>query len=722
MKLVDMKAHTNLSSLFQPSSIAIVGASASPEKIGHIVTQNIIAAGYRGMIYPVNPKETTILGLPCFPDLARVPMVPDLVLVAVPAEHVVSVLTQAGQRGTRHAVVFSAGFKEIGEQGAMLETELIAVADRYNMHILGPNCLGFANTHISLNATFSRVPKNKGKVRFIAQSGAIASSIFDWSEQSTVSFAEFVTLGNKAVVTENEVLEYFLENRIERASPQLGESKYQPLGIYLESLSDGRRFIDLCRAYSKKDPIFILKAGKFITSQAAMQLHTGSVAGEDGVFDAALKEAGCIRCEGMEDFFEYTRAFAWEQAPSGKRVVVVSNAGGPAVVTSDSIAQYGLELAELDEATQKKLSECLPKAASTHNPVDVLGDALAQRYSDALEAVLPLSQVDAVIVLVTPQLTTQIAETARVISRLSLRYKKPVVCAFIGGTQVEEAEAILNKNTIASFAYPERAVRILAGMYHWDHHRRKLNQRERELKNNIDTARVPAFIHSERHLRAQAVIHQAIAKQQTALDGFESDAVLHAYGIETPPTRLCQTVNQAESFAQQYGFPVVLKIASSTVLHKTEVGGVVTNIVDSQELARHFNTLRSKTDRVQIQTQVPSGLELLLGGMTDLAFGKVVTISSGGVLANLIADRNIALPPLSRNRITELLAQAKFYPLLAGYRGQRPYNQELLIDCIMQFEYLFSSNDAIAAIEINPLIVTHEKVYAVDGKIVLHVR
>lgn len=460
----------NLSKLFSPKSVAVVGASREANKIGGIVVKNILDSGYKGLVYPVNPKAEKIEELKCYPDYSSLPKVPDLAVVAIPAQFVIEALEQVGEKGTKNVVVFSAGFKEIGDEGEELERQLVEVARKYEINLLGPNCLGFVNNLTPVNVTFGQVVSNPGNLRFVSQSGAIASSIFDWFEATGLGFSEFVTLGNKSVISENEVLEYWLGQKRDLVEEQFGKglSGVWPVGLYLESIVDGKKFMELVAEIVKLDPVFVLKPGKSEAAAKAMQSHTGALAGEDAVFDQALAQVGAIRCESLEDMFELSRAFAWEVAPKGPRVVVVSNAGGPAVISADAVGEVGLELAPIDDGTLTQLREHLPRAASVKNPVDVLGDALAQRYADAIEIVMKEERVDALVVILTPQVMTQIEETAELIAKASAKYPdKPIMCSFMGGTHVAAGEEILNKARIPSFRFPERAIKAVAAMWKW---------------------------------------------------------------------------------------------------------------------------------------------------------------------------------------------------------------------------------------------------------------
>jgi acetate---CoA ligase (ADP-forming) len=710
----------NLSSFFNPKSIAIVGASREEKKVGAIVTRNIIESGFGGDIFPVNPKAQEVQGYKCYPNFSSLPQTPDLAVIAIPAKFVLQSLQEINQKGTKNVVVFTAGFKEIGEEGKLIEQQLAEFGRQNQMNLLGPNCLGYVNNVVPINVTFAQAIKTLGPLRFVSQSGAIASSIFDWCESTGLGFSQFVTLGNKAVLTENDFLEHWLESS--EVLPQLPDQKelsnVRPVGLYLESVSDGQKFIEVASKVSLQNPIFILKPGKSQAAAKAMQSHTGAIAGEDSVLQTAFTKAGIIRCQGMEDLFDMARAFAWENAPAGPKVAVVSNAGGPAVISADSIAEEGLELTQFDETTKQMIMEKLPREASALNPIDVLGDALAERYSDACEIVLNHSEVHSLIVILTPQLMTQIEATAELISRLSMNYGKPIVCCFIGGSHIQKGEAILNYHKIPSFRFPERAIKALATMWRWNKWRQTASSQQ-SVANNL-------FINQE---KINAILQNAKTQNRQSLDPFEANEILKSADIPTPPTQTIGSIDEAKNFANQNQYPVVLKLASAKLLHKTESGGVIVNINSEQVLQEKLQNLWDKINQfddeiknstqIQIQKQVDKGIEVIVGVKCDPNFGPVLMFGAGGTMAELIADRNLLLLPASFDEVKKLINDSKVSKLLNGFRGDEPYDTDKLADLMLKLGQIALQNETIAEIEINPVIVTHTDTWAVDGKVVL---
>jgi acetyltransferase len=676
----------DLTALFAPKSVAIIGASKSPEKVGAIVCRNISESGFAGKIYPINPSME-------FKDMASLPEIPDLAVLAIPASGVVEALKQIGEKGTKNVVIFTAGFKEIGADGAQLETDLEEICAKYSLNVLGPNCLGYSSNLCPINVTFGQQVKIPGNLRFVSQSGALATGLFDWFTATGVGFSEFITLGNKAVINENDVLEYF--------SQTVG-----PVGLYLESIVDGQKFLEVAEKLSAKNPLFILKPGKSVGAAKAMQSHTGSIAGEDFVLEAALKQAGIIRCEELEDFFDLSRAFAWSSAPTGPRVAIISNAGGPAVISADAVAQYGLKLAEIPPETYDQLLKILPRTAAISDPVDVLGDALADRYGQAAEIVLESPQTDAIVAILTPQLMTQIDKTAEMMGALSQKYHKPIFCSFIGGAMVSSGEQVLNRLKIPSFRFPERAIKTIGAMWRWQ-------QWSQQKLTQTAVSPNPTF-----HFDLEKI------KEITGkpVDSLQANQLLLLAGISVPPSQEVTTIDQAQKFAIEVGFPVVLKLSSPELLHKTEVGGVIVGIKNGEQLAQSWEKLQQKmvaNFKIQIQKQIENGVEVIVGVKRDPTFGPVMLFGAGGKFAELLVDRNMALIPADYLKVSDLVAGSKISKVLRGWRGAPPMALDKLYDLMVRLGGLVSSLPEISEMEINPVIMTLDSAWAVDGKVVL---
>lgn len=713
----------NLHGLFSPASLAVIGASRDPQKVGHIVFKNILESGYTGLIFPINPSGEAIEGKKAYNNYGQTPVCPELAIIAVPAAVAVGLLGEVAQRGTKNVVILSAGFKEIGEEGRALEEALLAAAKKYSLTILGPNCLGFVNNALPLNATFGTVAPGSGNLRFISQSGAIATSVFDWSRFTGATFSDFITLGNKSIVDEVDVLRYWLHQAktkhslTPKSASVKGLSQYRPIGMYLESITRGQEFLELATQLNRIDPVFVLKPGRSRDAQKAMSSHTGAIASDDAILDAALKNAGIIRCAGAEDWFDIARAFAWENAPQGRNVAIVSNAGGPAVITTDAVTQAGLTMAPLSAQTHKILQEKLPRFAALNNPIDVLGDALADRYKAALTAVLEEKSVDAVVVILTPQVMTQIKETAQVIGELSLAHHKTIVASFMGGTAIEAGEIILNNYRIPSFRFPERAVAALAIMQQWEAHRQMVQEAPSRTVALLRTA-----LQTELTERAQK-------EHRKVLSNADAQKFVAEAGVPTPPSQLVRSEREAVEAATVYGYPVVLKISSAALLHKTEAGGVIVNVHNEAAVRRAFLTLSKKMllirghhgadAAIEVQKQILDAQEVIVGFKRDPSFGAVCLFGAGGTLAELLTDRNLALLPLDVNRAKKLVEAARVYPLLHGFRGASPYALSALYSCMVQLALLFAANPEIAELEINPIMVTKSGVWAADARIIL---
>ncbi len=714
-----------LDQLFTPHSIAVVGASADPKKLGNILVRNIVDSGFAGPVYPVNPHGGAIRGLQAYKQYSDLPETPELAIIAIPAAAVADALRAIGMAGTKACVVLSAGFKETGEKGALLEAELAEIAETFGIALLGPNCLGFVHEAHALNATFGQLTRRPGTLRFMSQSGAIATSIFDWADYTKLGFAEFVTLGNKAVVTESMVLQYWLRERANRTETQKRKG-YDPIGMYLESIVDGSSFLATARQLALTDPVFVLKPGQSDAAKAAMQSHTGAMAGDHVVMEQALSEAGVIQCQGIEDVFDLIRTTAWTKAPTGKRVAIVSNAGGPAVLTSDRVIAEGLTLAELSATTRRKLEEQLPRAASFHNPVDVLGDALADRYARALELVLTDPAVDAVVVLLTPQVMTQIEETAAVIAKLSAEYRQPILCSFMGGSQIARGERVLSEHEIVSFRYPERAIWALGRLWWWRQWQRK--QRRGMVTTKIGTGSTSVLTQRKR-AGLKTIIAELKRQKQTVLNGDAVQRLFSTVGIVQPPAIVAKSLEEVQQFVNAHHFPVVLKVSSPHVLHKSDVGGVITGIRSQQELVSAYWQLERimeglgrevrTSGMVEVQKQVEGGVEVILGMKRDATFGPVLMLGAGGVLAELIHEQNLRLLTVDPNHAKQLIESSKIYPLLAGYRGSNRMAIGKLVQLVVHLAEVCLAVPELQEFEINPVLVTRSEAWAVDGRGIL---
>ncbi len=709
----------NLHSFFNPASIAIVGASSHAHKIGNVIIKNLEKSGYRGEIILINPGMKSYGSYRVFNRYIDIPKVPGLAIMATPAMVSIGLIEEIALKGTKNILMFAAGFKEVGGEGVKLEEKLIELAKKFQLNILGPNCLGFVNYSAHLNATFGSVPRESGNIRFASQSGALATGLFDWAAATGIGFKEFVTLGNKADINENDILEYWLQEEAKtkyKPPKNGGLSPYQPIGMYLESVVAGEGFIKKAKSLSRKNPIVILKPGKSVAARSAMQSHTGAMAGDDDIFEAAVEKIGAIRAEGLEDLFDLLRAFSWEIAPRGNRIAIISNAGGPAVISADLVVSEGLELAKLSQRTKNILCKHLPRAAAVHNPVDVLGDASAKIYESALGAVLSESKVDGVIIILTPQMMTEIEETAEVIVRLSRKHQKPILCSFIGGALISQGEYVLNKARIPSFRFPERATRAFGAMWKW---------RNSNLKKS-EAAEIKLPKTSVSALKRINNYASRIAIERKNLTAYETNEIFSEAGINVPRYALVSSFSEAQEFVHHHEFPVVLKIISPKVIHKTDVGGIYANINKLEDLSFAVKKLqklaleiRKNGDdaAIMIQKFIPDGLQVILGIKTDPSFGRVLLVGAGGIFAELINEKNLTIFPLTIGGLNDLVTKSKIIKILSGFRGDK-YAVDKFIYLIKQICAL-AINANFPEMEINPVIVTKYDAFAIDGRIYL---
>jgi acetyltransferase len=699
----------NLELLFKPRSVAVIGASRDPNKVGHAILKNIIESGYKGRVYPVNPKADSVLGLTAYKSVLDIPDEVDLAVIVIPAQNVLDVMEECGRKGVKFAIVISAGFKEIGGEGVEREKKLVEIARKYGIRVVGPNCLGIIDMHTPINATFGPQPQRKGGIAFISQSGALLTAILDWSSKVGIGFSNIVSLGNKADLNETDFVEYLGENP---------ETKV--ILLYLESISDGRRFIQVASAVSRKKPIVLLKGGVTEAGARAALSHTGAMAGGATALKAAMKKAGIILVSSLSELFDIAIAFANQPIPQGGRVGIVTNAGGGGVVTSDLAILRGLKLASLSPSTIDVLRKSLPPMAAIYNPVDVLGDARADRYRVAIEALLRDPNVDALITILTPQAVTEPEETAKVIIEMSRLYiEKPILSVFIGGEKVEKAVKLLIDNGIPVYDMPEKAVAALSGMVMY-----------RELREYLAKIAESIEVYDVDKSTALSIIRKALQENRRVLLESEAKDLVKSYGIPVAPTKLARNEEEAVEIANSMGYPVVLKIASPDITHKSDVGGVVMNIRSDEEVREAFRTIIINVRRyapnasiygVVVQKMVPKGREVIIGTTKDPIFGHIIMFGLGGVYTELFKDVSFRLVPLSLYEAKEMVMETKAYTLLKGFRGEPPADIPSVINTLIRVSKLVTDVPQIVEMDINPLFVYEEGVgaLAVDVKIVV---
>ena len=677
---------------FKPKSVAVIGATRDPRGLGGSVLNNIINAGYRGPIYPINPKAPEIAGLKAYPTVLDVPDDVDLAVVTTPARFVPQVTEECGRKGCRGMIIISAGFRETGPEGRKMEREVGHIAERYGMRIIGPNVLGVVDTYAPLNATFAAVMPKQGRTAFMSQSGALMSAILDWSLGEGFGFSSMVSLGNKLDVDEIDLLEAWVNDPNTRVI----------LG-YLEGISDGQRFIQTAKRVTKQKPVLIIKSGTTAAGSRAISSHTGTLAGSDQAYRAAFAQSGIIRATSVQELFDYAFAFANQPVPQGNGVAVVTNAGGPGIMASDAAERLGLNIATLTPSTTEKLQAALPPQASAHNPVDVLGDALADRYATAIELVLQDPNVHSVVVLLTPQVMTDATNTAKAVAEVSRRYDKPVLASFMGAKEVAEGVAILSANNIPNYPFPERAMESLSAMVRY---RRWLDS---------PTLTIPTF---DVNRTAVANLFDRFRREgRLTLGEVEARTVLQAYGIRIPKGDLARNAADAAKLAKRIGFPVVMKIASPDILHKSDVGGVMVGLKDAAEVQHAYHTMMSQVRArmpqadiwgVNIAEMVPKGREVIVGMSRDPQFGPLLMFGLGGIYVEVLKDVSFRVAPINERSARNMMSEIRSYQLLLGARGEPPADLKAAEEVLLRVSQMVTDFPEILELDINPLVLMPE--------------
>ena len=695
----------DLDALFKPRSVAVVGASPAEGKVGRVILENIIRSGFSGRIYAVNPRHEEVLGIPCYPSVMAIPETPQLVIIAVPAPVVEEILEDCGRKGVEAAVIVSAGFKETGGEGYEREISLRKTAERYGIRVLGPNCLGVADTSTPLNATFAADPPSPGKVAFVSQSGALCTAALSWANENHFGFSRFVSLGNKMDLDESHVLEALEE-----------DDNTAVVAAYLEGIADGSRFLQVASSITKRIPVIVFKAGTTQAGARAVSSHTGTLAGSERAYTAAFRKCGILRAETVEELFQLSRGFAYRKPPGGDRVAIITNAGGPGIITSDAVERSGLHLASFKEETIGKLRAGLPPAANLYNPVDVLGDAREDRYDLALGAVLQDPGVDSVVVILTPQAMTKVRETAAVVARHASNTPKTVLAVFMGGKGAEEAEEILRSGGVPNFRFPEDAVRVLVRMR--EYARSKEEAFSAPLEFAVDREKV------------RKILENFSSRGRKELVEVESNEILKAYGIPVARSILATNLEECIRAGRSIGYPVVAKIASPHILHKTDVGGVVVNITNTDELINAYERINANVRRlfpdaeiwgILVQEMLPPSKELIIGVNRDPQFGPLVMVGLGGIFVEVLKDVSFRLAPLAREEAWSMLQELKSYWLLKGVRGEPQSDMESAVEVILRVSQLACDFTQIAEMDINPLRVMEKGrgCVAVDARLVL---
>jgi len=682
----------NFEKFFNPKSIAVVGASREKGKVGHEILASIIGAGYEGQVFPVNNKADEIEGLKCFPDLASTGQVPELVIIAVPAAAVPSVMQQCAGTGVQSVIIITAGFKEVGQEGSRLEKQVIQIARQAKIKVIGPNCLGVVVPANKLNASFGGQMPIDGGIGYISQSGAIMTAILDYAMANRIGFSKLVSIGNKADINELDVLEVLGQ-----------DANTKVIAGYLENITDGNAFVTQAERISRNKPILMIKSGGTAAGAKAATSHTGSLAGAETAYECVFERAGIIRCNSLQQQFDYAQAFAYQPLSAGSTVAVITNAGGPGIMAADDIERQGLEFATFSRETGDKLAEALPPAANISNPIDVLGDALADRYELAIEAVLEDPNVDVVLVLLTPQAMTEADSTAEAIVRQAqakASRQKPIFTCFLGAEKVKKAKQILQQAKIPHYDSPEKAVCTIKAMTDYIRWR---NRPKRVVKQfAVNRAKVENII--EKHLR------QGIKE----INEEQSKQILAAYGFATPEDAVADSAEKAVAVANRLGYPVVLKIWSPQIVHKTDVGGVKMDLNSDQEVMDAFDLMMYRVPQkapdaeilgVLVQQMCKTGKEVILGMKRDRHFGPLMMFGLGGTMVEALKDVSFYLAPLTADEAMQMLMSTKTYRILTGFRGQEAVDMDSIAEALQRLSQLVTEFPEIQELDINPYVV-----------------
>ena len=700
-----------MESMFNPKAVALIGATDREGSVGLALLSNLLKSGHNRRLYPVNPNRERVLGLTCFPTVRDVPDHVELAVIATPARSVPRLVEECGEAGVDGVVVVSAGFREVGEEGRKLEEEIKKIKDSYGLRILGPNCLGFIRPPVGLNATFLLKDPEPGQIALISQSGALGSAILDWAVSAHIGFSMFASLGSMIDIDFGDLIDF------------LGQDPYtRSILIYMESVGDARKFMSAARGFARNKPIIVIKPGRSSAGARAALSHTGSMAGSFEVYSAAFKRVGVVRVDEIQELFNCASVLDSRHLPAGPRLAIITNAGGPGVIASDKVVEYGGVLANLSEKTIDALNSVLPPYWSRGNPIDVLGDADVNRYSNALKSCLADPNVDGLVTIYTPQGAATPQELAGEVVNIikgSAR-AKPLLTVWMGGDEVAESRKIFHKNDVPTYDTPEQAVKTYIYMYNYKRSLELLYETPEDLP--IDPSPPKNFL--------RLMIKKILSEGRVVLTPDESDRFLDVYGIPRPRGELVTNVNDAVAVASRVGYPVALKIVSPDIVHKTDVGGVVLDIGSEEELRvefpkliDRFRSMLSSTKKwgVYVQQMIkPSNYELIVGSKKDPDFGSVIMFGAGGIATEVFRDFSIGLPPLNQVLARRLMEETRIHSFLAqGLRGKPPADLKKLEEFLVRFSNMVVDFPEILEADINPLIVTDSSAYAVDFRIVL---
>jgi acetyltransferase len=700
----------DLDKIFKPRSVAIVGASDEEGSVGYALVQNLTQHGYEGEVFLVNIRKKEILGRKAYARLENLPAEVDLAIIATPAKTVPDLVEDCGRSGIKGVIIVSAGFKEIGQEGKLLEEKIKGIKEKYSLRIIGPNCLGVIKPDIGLNATFLEKYPKSGKIAFISQSGALGSAILDWAVHENIGFNNFVSVGSMIDVDFGDLIDYFGT-----------DPKTKSILMYIEGVTDARKFMSAARHFAKAKPIIVVKSGKFAESAQAAASHTGSMSGEDYVYDAAFKRAGVVRVDEIEDLFNAAEVLGTQPLPKGKRLAIITNAGGPGVMATDSLISHNGELSKLSFKSLAKLDMVLPSYWSKANPIDLLGDAKADRYKAAVETCLEDDGVDGLLIIYTDQAVAQPHQIAQTIVQ-TLKEKnveeKTVLTSFIGYESIEEANRIFNDNNIPTYQTPEDAIKTYMYMCQYKRNLELLYETPEELPVDSAPPKRPII----------NILRQAADENRETLTEDESKRLLDYYNFPVVKPQIARSAEEAVNLARKIGYPVVLKILSPQITHKTEVGGVILDLDTDAEVRDSFEQILQRARKARPEAQIlgvtvqpmisRDGYEVIVGGKFDPLFGPVILFGLGGVGVELFKDYAIGLPPLNTTLARKMMAETKVFQLLKGYRNQPGVNLKLLEETLLLFSQLLIDFPQIMEIDINPLILTQKDAFIIDARII----
>lgn len=699
-----------LENIFNPQRIALIGVTANPKSVGGKVLGNLVGSGFRGVVYPVNPDFEAVMGIPCFSSLQQLPRRVDVGVICAPAAKVPLLVRACGEAGIPGVVIVSAGFRETGPAGLALENEIQAEARRFEgMRILGPNCLGVIVPGRQLNMSFAGAMPKSGHIAFISQSGALCAAVLDWAIEENIGFSCVASIGNALDVDFGDLIDYLGE-----------DEKTRSIILYMESIGQARKFMTAARAFARGKPIVAYKVGRFPESAQVAASHTGALAAEDAIYDAAFQRAGLARVLDIGEIFDCAELIGRQKIPLGPRLAIVTNAGGPGVMATDALIAASGTLARLGPQTLASLDEALPPCWSHGNPVDVLGDARSKRLAKAVEIVLQDAGADAVLVIVTPQAMTNPTVMAQALAQLRDLSAKPILAAWLGGSSMLAGRRLLADAGIASYRTPEQAVRAFMTLVAYSRNLASLYETPIDMPLNFAPDRQ----------KLHAVFKKLAGSQKRVLTENDSKSLLEAYGIPTAMPQTAASAEAAAALAEKIGFPVVLKVLSPDITHKSDVGGVALDLGSEAMVRRAFAEIMARArqimpaarlEGVTVQPMVrdPHGVEMILGIKKDPVFGTVVMAGMGGTNAELFADRNLGFPPLNERLARRMLESLKIWPLLNGYRGRPPVCIDRLLEMMIRLSYFAADYPEIAELDINPLLVTPTQVLALDARLVI---